>query len=317
MTILVIAEHDNQKIKASTDAVIYAGLQLAESVDVLLLGYQCKTLAENLATTKGIKQVLYADDIIYQHPQAENMAAFVMTVANQYSHILAPANTFGKNFLPRVAAKLDVEQIGDVLEIIDQNTFVRPIYAGNALIKVQSSDPIKLLTIRVTAFMTHLVKQEPATIIKLQAVIPSVSINYIRLEQHVSTRPELSTARIVIAGGRGLQSAQNFHLLETIAEKLNAAVGATRAAVDAGFVPNDYQIGQTGKVVAPELYIAVGISGAIQHIAGMKGSKVIVAINKDPDAPIFQIADYGLVGDLFRILPALEKLLEKKESLKK
>jgi electron transfer flavoprotein alpha subunit len=291
--------------------VINAGLQLASSVDVLVIGYQCQIVAEALAKINGVNRVLYLDNKIYQHSLAENLVPVIQSLATQYTHILAPANTFGKNVLPRLAAKLNVDQIGDVIQIMDGNTFVRSIYAGNALIKVQSNEPIKLLTIRPTAFATTYTEQNAVKLEELQALPASDTIEFIRQDLQISARPELSTARVVIAGGRGLQSAENFHLLEVIAEQLNAAIGASRAAVDAGFVPNDYQVGQTGKVVAPDLYIAVGISGAIQHVAGMKDSKVIVAINKDADAPIFQIADYGLVGDLFTILPALEDALIK------
>lgn len=310
MSVLMFAEHANQKIKMSTYAVLNAALQLDNEIEVLLFGYQCRSLAEQLSKVKGIKKVWYVDNMLYEHPLAENIVSLLQTMAENYDYIVAPANTFGKNFLPRLAALLTVEQIGDVIQIVNPETFVRPIYAGNALVEVHTTDKIKLLTIRTTAFPTTYHEQSPAPLSELQAPPANDTIAFVKLAEQEVDRPELTTARVVIAGGRGLQSAENFKLLEGIAAKLNAAIGASRAAVDAGFVPNDYQVGQTGKVVAPDLYIAVGISGAIQHVAGMKDSKVVVAINQDADAPIFQIADYGLVGDLFTILPELEKALE-------
>jgi electron transfer flavoprotein alpha subunit len=257
----------------------------------------------------GIKKVFIADSEVYAHFLAENFAELIQDVAKNYAAILAPATTFGKNVLPRVAALLDMEQISDVVAIIDNKTFVRPIYAGNALATIQSENLIKLITVRTTAFVKTEIGDNNVPIEKLTKVIPNHHTKFLSHSLTKSERPELSNARIIISGGRGLQSAENFKMLARIADKLGAAIGASRAAVDAGFVPNDYQVGQTGKVVAPELYIAVGISGAIQHLAGMKDSKVIVAINKDPDAPIFQVADYGIVGDLFEILPELEKAL--------
>lgn len=311
--ILVVAEHDQKKLKNSSIATLSAALQLKDiaegSIDVLIAGYQCMSVAQEAAQLAGISQVYYADDVAHTHLLAENLVPLVQELTNSYSHILAPATTFGKNFLPRLAAKWGVEQIGDVIQIIAPDTFVRPIYAGNALTQVKSTDFVKILTIRTTAFVNCSSFQPSAPINPIKTVYTSKQVAWVSEETQVSERPELGSARVVISGGRGLQSAENFALLETLAQKLNAAIGASRAAVDAGFVPNDYQIGQTGKVVAPELYIAVGISGAIQHVAGMKESKVIVAINKDPDAPIFQIADYGLVGDLFTILPELDKAL--------
>lgn len=309
MNVLILAEHHQQHLQAATNAAINAGLQIADKVDVLLAGYQCKTLAETLSKISGVQQVFYLDDAVYQHLLAENLVPVMQMLAARYTHIIAPATTFGKNILPRLAAKLNMDQVSDVMQIIDANTFIRPIYAGNALVTVQCNESIKLLTIRTTAFTTACTEQSPAKIENLAAPEPNTTIEFIREEQQISVRPQLNTARVVIAGGRGLQSAENFKLLEALAEKLNAAIGASRAAVDAGFASNDYQIGQTGKMVAPELYIAVGISGAIQHIAGMKESKIIVAINKDASAPIFQIADYGLVGDLFTLLPELDKAL--------
>ncbi|MFI4955555.1 MAG: electron transfer flavoprotein subunit alpha/FixB family protein [Gammaproteobacteria bacterium] len=310
MKTLVIAEHDQNKLKNSSFATLSAALQLSDVVDILVVGYQCAAVAQEAAQLAGVATVHCADDPSYEHILAENIVPLIEEITSSYSHILAPATTFGKNFMPRLAAKLGVEQIGDVLKIVAPDIFVRPIYAGNALTEVQSSDFVKLLTIRPTAFSNCTTFQTSASINPLKTVYTSTQVSWVREESQPSERPELGSARVVISGGRGLQSAENFHLLESLAQKLNAAIGASRAAVDAGFVPNDYQVGQTGKVVAPELYIAVGISGAIQHLAGMKDSKVIVAINKDPDAPIFQIADYGLVGDLFEILPELDKALD-------
>jgi electron transfer flavoprotein alpha subunit len=309
MTVLIIAEHEKHILKPSTYATLTAAKQLSDDVHLIIAGFECKSLAEQAATLAGVKKVLWADAQSYQHLLAENLTPLIQDIAKDYTHILVPSTTFGKNLLPRLAAKLGVEQISDVVQVVSPDTFIRPIYAGNALTKVQSGDTIRLLTIRMTAFATNYTTGPAVPVVQLDKVYTSSNIHFVRLQQEISTRPELSAARVVIAGGRGLQSAENFKLLESIAEKLHAALGASRAAVDAGFVPNDYQVGQTGKVVAPELYIAVGISGAIQHVAGMKDSKVIVAINKDPDAPIFQIADYGLVGDLFTILPEFDKAL--------
>ena len=310
MRVLIITEHDQKQLKLGTYATLTAALQITPSVDMVVMGYQCTLIAQGAAQLTGVQHVYCADDPLYENPLSENMVPLLQEIAAQYTHILAPATTFGRNLLPRLAAQLGVEQMSEVIKIEASDIFVRPIFAGNALITVQSSDPIKLLTIRTAAFPTlKTLQPTSAPIIPLKKSYTSTRVSWMGLEQHLTARPELSVARVIIAGGRGLQSAENFHLLESIAEKLNAAIGASRAAVDAGFVPNDYQVGQTGKVVAPELYIAVGISGAIQHLAGMKDSKVIVAINKDPNAPIFQIADYGLVGDLFTLLPELEKEL--------
>lgn len=309
--ILVIAEHDNQHLKPSTLNTITAAKQLNEEINVLVAGTHCENIAKTCAQIDGIKRVIIADADCYAHQLPENLANLIMQLAQGYNYILAPATTFGKNCLPRVAALLNATQISEVVQIVAKDIFVRPIYAGNALTTVQVNDPVKLLTIRTTAFL-------PATMGVQTAVIENCNIaadlglsTFVSQDLTRSARPELSAAKIIIAGGRGMQSAEKFKLLEELADCLGAAIGASRAAVDAGFVPNDYQVGQTGKVVAPQLYIAIGISGAIQHLAGMKDSKIIVAINKDADAPIFQIADYGLVGDLFEIVPALIAELKK------
>ncbi len=314
MTILVIAEHDNINLNVSTRHLISAALQLGADTEVLVAGFNCKQVVDQALKLTGIKQVLHADHSAYQHFSAENMADLIHTIAINYDYILAPASTFGKNILPRVAALLNVGQISDVVKIVNNNTFERPIYAGNALAEVQTSDIIKLMTIRTTAFSACDLNNQSCTINTLDTVCDTKLSEFVKLDATTTTeRPELAAARVVIAGGRGLQSKENFAMLEALATTLNAAIGASRAAVDAGFVPNDYQIGQTGKIVAPELYIGIGISGAIQHLAGMKDSKVIVAINKDPDAPIFQIADYGLVGDLFTLVPELTAALAKND----
>jgi electron transfer flavoprotein alpha subunit len=312
MRILVIAEHDSQQLKNATFHTLTAATQLGDDIDVLIIGHHCDAVAIHATTLSGVKRVLLADALEYTYQLAENVAPLIATIAKNYTHILAPATTYGKNMLPRVAALIDVAMVGDVIKIISENVFVRPIYAGNALATVQANDPIKLLTIRSTAFSAVAsVVDQVANIEKIVDVIANTQSQFERAEIQVSTRPELTVAKIIVAGGRGLKSAENFKLLEALADKLGAAIGASRAAVDAGFAPNDYQIGQTGKVVAPELYIAIGISGAIQHLAGMKDSKVIVAINNDPDAPIFELADYGLVADLFTCLQELHAALEK------
>lgn len=309
MTVLVIAEHDQNHLKTSTLHTISAGLQLAASVEVVVAGYQCAAIVAQLRQVTGVAKVIVADAEAYQHQLPENLAALLASFAKNYRHILAPATAFGKNLLPRLSGLLDMAQLSDVTEILAQDTFVRPIYAGNAFATVKTTDSICLLTIRSTAFPAAALGEKQADQESLATVIPNSQSRFIDLQQTVSERPELTDAKIVISGGRGLQSAENFNLLNNLADHLGAAIGASRAAVDAGFAPNDYQVGQTGKIVAPQLYIAVGISGAIQHLAGMKDSKVIVAINKDPEAPIFQVADYGLVGDLFEILPELERAL--------
>ncbi|HVV69387.1 MAG TPA: FAD-binding protein [Gammaproteobacteria bacterium] len=309
MNTLILAEHDNQQLKPATLTAITAATELSAEISLLIAGHQCTQVAEQATKITGITQVLVADNAVYAHGLAENLAALIVTQAQNFNYILAAATAFGKNILPRVAALLDVAQISDVVRIINADTFIRPIYAGNALATVQSQDTIKVLTIRTTTFAPATIGTNTAPITAITTVIENKSSQWLSLKQSAQERPELTAARVVISGGRGLQNAENFKLLNAIADRLNASIGASRAAVDAGFAPNDWQVGQTGKVVAPELYIAIGISGAIQHLAGMKDSKVIVAINKDPDAPIFQVADFGLVGDLFQILPELEKAL--------
>ncbi len=312
MTVLMIAEHDNQSLKQATYHAMSAAAALSQDITLLIVGYQCGAVVEEAKTLLGITQVLVADAAVYVHPLAENMAPLMAEVGANYDYILATASTFSKNILPRIAALLDTAMISDVIKIMSPDTFERPIYAGNALATVQSHDKIKVLTVRSTAFpVAKKVLNATVEVEKVSQTIVNDLSTYVGQELTVSSRPELTSARIVVSGGRGLKSAENFKLLEKLADQLGAAIGASRAAVDAGYAPNDYQVGQTGKVVAPDLYIAVGISGAIQHMAGMKESKVIVAINSDPDAPIFQIADYGLVGDLFTLLPELQAALEK------
>ena len=306
MSALVIAEHDNRSLKSATAHVVTAARKLGGEIRVLVAGHQQENAAREAAALAGVANVLVADAPYLQAPTAENLAALIVAVARGggCTHVLAPATAFGKNVMPRVAALLDVAQISDITAIEAPDTFVRPIYAGNAFATVQSKDAVKVITVRTTAFdAAGSGGAAPIETIAPPAEVTSAKV--VSEELTVSARPELTSARVVISGGRGLGSAENFKLLEGLADKLNAAIGASRAAVDAGYVPNDYQVGQTGKIVAPELYIAIGISGAIQHLAGMKDSKVIVAINKDPEAPIFQIADYGLVGDLFEIIPQL------------
>jgi electron transfer flavoprotein alpha subunit len=305
MSILVIAEHNNQSLKADTFKAVKAASQIGGDIHLLVAGFNSAAAAAEAATLAGVSKVLHADAAAYQHQLAENISLLVTELAKDYQHIVASATTNGKNFLPRVAALLDVAQISDVIAVESADTFVRPVYAGNAIATVKSSDTIKVLTVRSAAF--------DAVDTGNNAAIESISLakdagvsSFVSEELTKSERPELTAAKVIISGGRGMQNGENFALLNGIADKLNAAIGASRAAVDAGFVPNDMQVGQTGKIVAPDLYIAVGISGAIQHLAGMKDSKIIVAINKDPEAPIFQVADYGLVGDLFTILPELE-----------
>jgi electron transfer flavoprotein alpha subunit len=312
MANLVIAEHDNKSLKGATGHVVTAAAAIGGETHVLIAGANCRAAAEEAGKLAGIAKVLLAEAPSLDHPSAEDLAAIVLGLAKSYSHVLAPATTFGKNFMPRVAALLDVAQISDISAVISPDTFERPIYAGNAIAKVQSRDPIKIITVRGTAFAQAKPGDTAAPIETLAVTASSGLSHFVGAEIAQLARPELTAARIIISGGRGMQSGENFKLLESVADKLGAAVGASRAAVDSGFVPNDYQVGQTGKIVAPDLYIAVGISGAIQHLAGMKDSKVIVAINKDEEAPIFQIADYGLVGDLFQIVPALDAELAKK-----
>jgi electron transfer flavoprotein alpha subunit len=314
MAALVVAEHDNRALKPATLNALAAAKEIAGAdVDVVVAGNGCRVVAEAAAQIPGVRRVLLAEDPAYEHGLAENLAPLLVELAENYSHLIAPATTAGKNLMPRVAALLDVMQISDISAVVSPDTFVRPIYAGNALATVQSKDPVKVITVRGTAFPPGAATGGAAAIEAIASTGDSGLSEFLRAELSKSERPELTSARVIISGGRGMQSGDNFHLLEKIADKLGAAVGASRAAVDAGFVPNDYQVGQTGKIVAPELYIAVGISGAIQHLAGMKDSKVIVAINKDEEAPIFQVADYGLVGDLFKILPELADELERRQ----
>ncbi len=310
MSVLVIAEHDNAVLKAATLNTITAGAALGD-VAVLVAGAGCKAVADAVAKVAGVKRVLLADDARYQHFLAEPTAALIAEVAKGFTHVLAATTTFGKNVLPRAAALLDVAQLSGVSAIVDKDTFVRPIYAGNAMATVSSADPIKVMTVQITAFDAAATTGGSGAIETVApAADPGLS-TYVSSEVTKSERPELTSAKVVVSGGRGMQSGDNFKMLEALADKLGAAIGASRAAVDAGYVPNDYQVGQTGKTVAPQLYIAVGISGAIQHLAGMKDSKVIVAINKDPEAPIFQVADYGLVADLFTAIPELTAALDK------
>jgi electron transfer flavoprotein alpha subunit len=309
MTILVIAEHDNQVLKPSTLSTLAAAGQIGGDVTLLVAGNGCAAAAESAAKAQGVSKVLLADNPAYDHEIAENMAALILSIADGYSHILAPATANGKNFMPRVAALLDVGQISDIIKVESADTFARPIYAGNAIATVQSLDGVKVITVRGTAFDAVAAEGGSAAIESLSQAEDTGLSRFVSEEMAKSDRPELTSARVVIAGGRGMADSEHFQMLEKLADKLGAAVGATRAAVDAGFAPNDTQVGQTGKIVAPELYIAVGISGAIQHLAGMKDSKVIVAINKDEEAPIFQVADYGLVADLFTALPELDSAL--------
>jgi electron transfer flavoprotein alpha subunit len=311
MPVLVIAEHDNQTLKTATLNAVTAAARLGDDIHVLVAGAQCAKVAEQAARIAGVTRVLAADAAHYGHALAENLAALIVKVAGQYSHIVAPATTTAKNVIPRVAALLDVAQISDVVAVESADTFVRPIYAGNVLATVRSADAIKVITVRTTAFAAALAEGGAAAIEALEAAPEVQGSRFVSQQLTRSERPELTAALRVVSGGRGMGSAENFALLDDIANKLGAAVGASRAAVDAGFVPNDYQVGQTGKVIAPQLYIAVGISGAIQHLAGMKDSKVIVAINKDEEAPIFQVADYWIVGDLFKALPELSSELDK------
>lgn len=310
MSVLVIAEHDNAELKPATLSTVAAGLQLGD-VDIFVAGSDCGAVAEAAARIPGVGKVLKADSADLKESLAENVAPLIVKLTSSYSHVLAAATTDGKNILPRVAALIDVAQISEITEVVDADTFVRPIYAGNAMATVKSSDGIKIITVRTTAFEATATEGGSASIEDVAGPTDAGLSKFVSQELTVSERPELTSAKIVISGGRGMQSGDNFPMLEAIADKLGAAVGASRAAVDAGFVPNDYQVGQTGKVVAPELYIAVGISGAIQHLAGMKDSKVIVAINKDEEAPIFQVADYGLAADLFDAIPALSAELDK------
>ncbi len=311
MSVLVIAEHDASGLKPATLNTVTAATKIGGDVVVLVAGHDCRGAADAAAKVAGVAKVLLADHATYAHPLAEALAPLIAKLAAGYSHVLAPSTTSGKNVMPRVAALLDVAQISDIIAVESPDTFVRPIYAGNAMATVQSKDKIKVITVRGTAFPAAATEGGKASVETVAGAGSAGLSRFIGAELSKSERPELTSARVIVSGGRGMQSGDNFHLLEKVADKLNAAVGASRAAVDADFVPNDYQVGQTGKIVAPDLYIAVGISGAIQHLAGMKDSKVIVAINKDEDAPIFQVADYGLVADLFQAVPELEQALSK------
>ncbi len=304
MTTLVIAEHDNASLKGSTLNTITAAIQCGGEVHVLVAGFNATAAAQGAAQIAGVSKVLHADASHFADGLAENVAEQALAIASAYSHILAPATAYGKNILPRVAAKLDVSQISEITKVDSPDTFERPIYAGNAIATVQSTDAIKVITVRSTGFDAAATGGS-AAVETIAAVADSGKSAFVARELAKSDRPELTAAKIIVSGGRGMGSADAFKVLEPLADKLGAAMGASRAAVDAGYVPNDWQVGQTGKIVAPQLYIAVGISGAIQHLAGMKDSKVIVAINKDPEAPIFSVADYGIVGDLFDIVPQL------------
>ncbi len=311
MSILVIAEHDNNVIKTSTLNTVAAASQLGDDVTLLVAGYHCESAAKSGAEIVGVDKVLHVEAAYYEHALAEELTALVVACCEGASHILAPGGTFGKNLLPRVAALLDVGMVSDIIEIESEDTFVRPIYAGNAMARVKSNDPVKVISVRATGFDAAASEGGQAGIEVINPAPPVGLASFVSREGAESERPELTSAKVVISGGRGFGSGENFKLLENIADKLGAAIGASRAAVDAGYVLNDYQVGQTGKIIAPDLYIAVGISGAIQHLAGMKESKVIVAINKDEEAPIFEVADYGLVADLFQALPTLSEALDK------
>ena len=305
MSILVVAEHDNNEIKGSTLNTVTAASEIGGEVSVLVVGSESSSVAEQASKIDGISSVIHVDDPIYKNFLAEDLGNLVASVAEGFNYILAPATTFGKNFLPRVAAKLDVQQISDIISVEDADTFKRPIYAGSCIATVKSSDSIKVITVRTTAFDASPMTDSSVSVNSSAGVDSLNNSSFVSDEIAESDRPELTAAEVIVSGGRALGSSENFKIIEALADKLGAAVGASRAAVDAGYVPNDYQVGQTGKIVAPTLYIAIGISGAIQHLAGMKDSKVIVAINKDEDAPIFQVADYGLVGDLFEAVPEL------------
>jgi electron transfer flavoprotein alpha subunit len=309
MKILLIAEHDNKQLKSVNYHTYSAALELQAEIDVLIIGFGCETVLPETQQLPGLQNIIMVNATDYAHQLPENTAPLIAEISKDYDYVMTGATSFGKNILPRVAALLDMTMLSDIVKIISADTFIRPIYAGNALATVQTLEPIKLMTIRSTAFPAVQLHTETASVNvkEINKTISNTQSEFVSQELTVSSRPELTSAKIIVSGGRGLKSAENFKLIEKLADQLGAAVGATRAAVDAGFVPNDYQVGQTGKVVAPELYIAIGISGAIQHLAGMKDSKVIVAINSDPDAPIFQIADYGVVADLFE---ATKELME-------
>ena len=317
MSVLLVAEHNNKNLKPFTLNVISAASQINEDVHVLLMGNNADVVAKSISEVSGVKKVIQVDNPIYENYLAENYVPVILKNSESYSHIVSAANTFGKNLMPRVAANLDVSQVSDIIKVIDSETFLRPIYAGNAFATVKSNDKIKCVTVRPTSFEPAPSTGGSAEIVKADAEEEFSFTKFIKKEEVKSDRPELGTARIVVSGGRGLQSGENFKLITAVADKLNAAIGASRAAVDAGYITNDHQVGQTGKVVVPDLYIAVGISGAIQHLAGMKESKVIVAINKDGEAPIFSIADYGLEADLFEALPQFLEELNKLNTIQK
>jgi len=309
MSVLVISEHDNKKIKETTLNAITAANNLGEIVDLLVAGFGCEAVAIDAAKISGVTRVRLANSKSYENQLAENIAPLIEQISSDYSHILMSATTSGKNIIPRVAALIDSQSISDVIAIVSQDTFKRPIYAGNVIATVRSHDKIKLMTVRTTAFDPAVIGTRPVSVEIIDSSYDFEKSEFIKNDLAVSKRPELTSARVIISGGRGMVNGENFKLLESLADKLGGAVGASRAAVDSGFVPNDMQVGQTGKIVAPELYVAVGISGAIQHLAGMKDSKIIVAINKDPEAPIFQAADYGLVADLFDVIPEIDDKL--------
>lgn len=309
MAILIIAEHNHHKLNPATHRVLTAAKQLGGEIHLLVAGAECRAVAEEAATLEGVSSVLLADNPAYQHFLAENIAPLVLTIASSYSHILAAASTTGKDIMPRVAALLDVAQLSDIIAVISLSEFKRPIYAGNAIVTVESLDKIKVITVRTSAFAASTATGNNAAINVINPAETSDLSRFVSQEETASERPDLTSARIVVSGGRAFGSSENFTLLEKLATRLGAAIGASRAAVDAGYISNEYQVGQTGKIVAPDLYIAIGISGAIQHLAGMKESRIIVAINSDENAPIFEIADYGLVMDLFQALPELEKEL--------
>ena len=317
MSILVIAEHNNIEVKSSTLNTISAASKLGGEIEVLVLGSNIDNISKEISSYQHVSKVIFIDSEKFENAIAENIEPVILSLAEKYSHILAPATTFGKNVMPRVAVKLDVAQISDIVNIESEDTFIRPIYAGNALATVKSKDTKKVITVRPTSFDVVAKEGGAGVVEQINVDIGESKVEFVDREESKSDRPELSTARIVVSGGRGLQSAENFKLISDIADKLNAAIGASRAAVDAGYVSNDYQVGQTGKVVVPDLYIAVGISGAIQHLAGMKESKVIVAINKDGEAPIFSVADYGLEADLFEALPQFMEELNKLNTIQK
>ena len=317
MSVLLLAEHDNKEVKPFTLNAITAASQVDQDLHVLVIGHNAEEVAKSISQVPNVKKVIHVDNEIYENYLAENFTSVIVKHAENYSHIFCSANTFGKNLMPRVAALLDTSQISDIIKVISADTFLRPIYAGNAFATVKSTDSKKCVTIRPTSFEPAITSGGSAEIVKEEAMEATSLTKFIKREEVKSERPELGTARVVISGGRGMQSAENFKLITDIADKLNAAIGASRAAVDAGYITNDHQVGQTGKVVVPDLYIAVGISGAIQHLAGMKESKIIVAINKDGEAPIFSVADYGLEADLFEALPQFLEELNKLNTIQK